>query len=70
MGKDTNIEFIDMPESLRNQYQYYTKANMEKFHSVFPDFRFHSVESGVADYVKNYLMKKDQRLNTRKNNAN
>jgi ADP-L-glycero-D-manno-heptose 6-epimerase len=69
MGKKSDIEFIDMPESLRNQYQYYTKANMNKFHSVFPDFRFHSVEAGVADYVQNYLMKPNPRLNTRKKNA-
>jgi len=56
MGKKTNIEFIDMPESFRNQYQYYTQANMNKFQSILPDFSFTSLEDGVHDYVKNYLL--------------
>lgn len=57
MGKDENIEFIDMPMSIRNQYQYFTEANMEKFSKLLPDFKWSSVEDGVEDYVKNYLMK-------------
>jgi ADP-L-glycero-D-manno-heptose 6-epimerase len=50
-----NIEYIDMPESIRNQYQYYTCANMEKFKNLLPDFRFSTIEEGVRDYVSNYL---------------
>ncbi|MDD0853507.1 ADP-glyceromanno-heptose 6-epimerase [Halobacteriovorax sp. GB3] len=57
MGKEENIEFIDMPMSIRNQYQYFTEANMEKFSKLLPDFKWSSVEDGVEDYVKNYLMK-------------
>lgn len=57
MGKTPNIEFIDMPLSIRNQYQYFTEADMKKFQSVFPQFKFHSLEDGVTDYVTNYLMK-------------
>ncbi len=57
MDRNVNIEFIDMPLSIRSQYQYYTEADMTKFKSVFPDFKFHSLEEGVTDYVKNYLMK-------------
>lgn len=49
------IEYIDMPESIRHQYQYYTQANMEKFHRVFPNFQFTSLGSAVADYVENHL---------------
>jgi ADP-L-glycero-D-manno-heptose 6-epimerase len=59
MGKKTNIEFIDMPVSIRDQYQYYTQAKMDKFKTVNPDFSFTSLEDGVNDYVKNYLMKED-----------
>lgn len=59
MGKDENIEFIDMPESIRNQYQYYTQAEMKKFHQVFPEFKFGTLEESVTDYVQNYLMKND-----------
>ena len=66
MGKEANIEYIDMPESIRDQYQYYTKANMEKFHKSFSEFRFNSLESGVTDYVTKYLAKADPYLNSRR----
>jgi ADP-L-glycero-D-manno-heptose 6-epimerase len=56
MGKDENIVYIDMPESLRNQYQYYTQARMDKLFKAIPDFQFHSLEDGVKDYVQNHLM--------------
>lgn len=59
MGKDENIEYFDMPESIRGQYQYYTQAEMEKFKKNFPNFKFSSLEEGVTDYVQNYLMKED-----------
>ena len=55
MGKEPNIEFIDMPERLRGKYQYYTQANMEKLRSVGYDKEFYSLEDGIADYVCNYL---------------
>lgn len=57
MGEKKNVEFIPMPESIRDQYQYFTQADMTKFKKLFPDFEFTSLEEGVADYVQNYLMK-------------
>lgn len=57
MGREPNIEFIDMPEMLRGKYQYYTQANMEKLRSVGYSEDFYSLENGVTDYVKNFLMK-------------
>jgi ADP-L-glycero-D-manno-heptose 6-epimerase len=63
MGKEPNIEFFDMPERLRGQYQYFTEANMDKFKSVFPNFQFASLEEGVTDYVQNYLLKEDPNYN-------
>lgn len=63
MGKEPNIEFFDMPERLRKQYQYFTEANMDKFKSVLPAFEFHSLEQGVTDYVTNYLLKEDPNYN-------
>jgi ADP-L-glycero-D-manno-heptose 6-epimerase len=57
MEVKVNVEFIPMPESIRDQYQYYTQAEMKKFNSVFPEFEFTSLEDSVSDYVKNYLMK-------------
>jgi len=59
MGKNENIEYFDMPESIRGQYQYYTQAEMEKFKKNFPNFKFSSLEESVTDYVQNYLMKDD-----------
>lgn len=57
MGIAPNIEFIDMPEALRGQYQYYTQAEVAKLMSVLPGFEFTSLEAGISDYVQNYLMK-------------
>ena len=59
MGKEANIEYIDMPENLRGQYQYYTQAEMGKFHQFLPKFKWMSVEEGVEDYVKNHLMQEN-----------
>jgi ADP-L-glycero-D-manno-heptose 6-epimerase len=55
LDKETNVEFIPMPDELRAQYQYYTCANMQKFEHILPGFRFKTIEAGVSDYVKNYL---------------
>lgn len=57
MGLEPNIEFIEMPESLKGKYQYYTQANMEKLRSVGYTESFYSLEEGAKDYVQNYLMK-------------
>lgn len=57
MGITPNIEFIDMPADLRGQYQYYTQAQVGKLISALPEFEFTSLETGVHDYVQNYLMK-------------
>ncbi len=57
MGVDENIEFIDTPEDIRDKYQYFTQAKMEKLLSIGYDKGFHSLEDGVNDYVKNYLLK-------------
>ncbi|RLD59420.1 MAG: ADP-glyceromanno-heptose 6-epimerase [Bacteroidetes bacterium] len=57
MGVDENIEFIDTPEDIREKYQYYTQAKMAKLLSIGYDKGFYSLEDGVDDYVKNYLLK-------------
>lgn len=57
MGKDVNIEFIDIPEDIRDKYQYFTEANMSKLREAGYDKGFTSLEDGVEDYVKNYLMR-------------
>ena len=50
-----------MPEDIRDKYQYFTEANMSKLRSIGYDKPFTSLEDGVEDYVKNYLM--DQKYN-------
>jgi ADP-L-glycero-D-manno-heptose 6-epimerase len=56
MGKGENISFIDTPADIRDKYQYFTEANMSKLKSIGFDQKFTSLEDGVEDYVKNYLM--------------
>ncbi len=55
-GLEPNIEFIDMPLDIRDKYQYFTEANMNKLRAAGYDKPFSSLEEGVADYVKNYLV--------------
>ena len=57
MGKEPKIEFIEMTETLRGKYQYYTQAHMDKLRSVGYTEGFYSLEDGAKDYVQNYLMK-------------
>ncbi len=62
MGKKPKIEYIEMPEDLRNQYQYLTEAPMQKIKKAGYKKTFTKLEDGVADYVKGYLMKEDAYL--------
>jgi ADP-L-glycero-D-manno-heptose 6-epimerase len=55
-GLTPNIEFVDMPEDIRDKYQYFTEANMNKLRAAGYDKPFSSLEEGVADYVANYLV--------------
>lgn len=52
-----NIEFIDMPEDIRDKYQYFTEADMSKLKNAGYADAFYSLEEGVNDYVRNYLSK-------------
>lgn len=51
------IEFIDIPIDIRNQYQYYTQAEMKKLKSLGYRKSFHSLENGIDEYVTRYLKK-------------
>jgi ADP-L-glycero-D-manno-heptose 6-epimerase len=51
-----NIEFVDTPADIRDKYQYFTEADMHKLLSIGYDKPFHSLEEGIEDYVKNYLL--------------
>lgn len=56
MGKPPVVEFIDTPIDIRDKYQYFTEANMSKLISVGYKKKFTSLEEGVNDYVRNYLV--------------
>jgi ADP-L-glycero-D-manno-heptose 6-epimerase len=55
MGVTEDISFIDTPEDIRDKYQYFTEANMQKLRSIGYNKPFHTLEEGITDYVKNYL---------------
>lgn len=61
LGIDKDIRFIDMPETLRPKYQYFTEAKMDKLREAGYDKPFYSLEEGAKDYVQNYL-DKDMRI--------
>lgn len=54
MGREPDIEFIDMPEHLRDKYQYYTCAVMDKIRAAGYPTDFHSLEDGVRETVCRY----------------
>lgn len=56
LNKSEDIQFIDTPIDIRDKYQYFTEANMNKLIQSGYDVPFHSLEQGVSDYVQNYLL--------------
>lgn len=56
LNKTPTIEFVDTPIDIRDKYQYFTEANMSKLKSIGYSKPFHTLEEGVKDYVKNYLV--------------
>ncbi len=52
---EPNIEFIDTPLDIRDKYQYYTQAEMDKLRKIGYTRAFITLEDGVQDYVGNYL---------------
>lgn len=57
MSKRENIEYIDTPVDIRDKYQYFTEAKMEKLKKIGYSKPFHTLEEGTSDYVQNYLIK-------------
>jgi len=56
LNKPEDIEFIDTPADIRDKYQYFTEANMEKLRKIGYSTTFTQLESGVKDYVTKYLI--------------
>jgi ADP-L-glycero-D-manno-heptose 6-epimerase len=57
INKKPEINFIDTPADIRDKYQYFTEANMTKLISAGYNSPFTSLETGVKDYVTEYLVK-------------
>ena len=58
-GFEPKIEYHDMPEGLRGQYQYFTEADMSRLRAAGYNAPMTSLEDGVGDYVRDYLSKAD-----------
>jgi ADP-L-glycero-D-manno-heptose 6-epimerase len=56
MNVPENISFIDTPLDIRDKYQYFTEAKMNKLRKIGYSDPFYTLEEGVEDYVKNYLI--------------
>lgn len=56
MNKSENIEFIDTPEDIRDKYQYFTEAKMQKLLQQSYSEKFISLEDAIQDYVQNFLI--------------
>ena len=59
MGKEADISFIPTPEDIRDKYQYFTEAKMDKLKRNGYTKEFYTLEEGVTDYVQNYLIKEE-----------
>ena len=56
MNTPVSISFVPTPKDIREKYQYFTEASMEKLRSIGYSLDFFSLEAGIEDYVKNYLI--------------
>ncbi len=61
-NKNPDIHYIDTPISIRDKYQYFTEANMQKLKQAGYGGNFYSLEDGIQDYVQTYLSKEDPYL--------
>ena len=61
LDKKPKIEFIEMPETIRDKYQYFTQADISRLRAAGYSEKITSLESAVTDYVQNYLVP-DKRL--------
>ena len=60
MGKEPYIKFVDTPLAIRDKYQYFTEARMDRLKAAGYDKPFTSLEEGVSAYVNDYLSRPDR----------
>jgi ADP-L-glycero-D-manno-heptose 6-epimerase len=56
MELDPHISFVDTPLDIRHTYQYFTQADMQKLSEAGYNAGFYELETGIKDYVQNYLV--------------
>ena len=59
MEEEPEMDFIDLPDALKNKYQYFTQADISKLRAAGYDKPFTTLEDGVAKYVKDFLSSAD-----------
>jgi ADP-L-glycero-D-manno-heptose 6-epimerase len=59
MGRDPDIQYFDMPEHLRDKYQYFTQAKTDRLRAAGYDKPFTTLEEGVRRYVQDHLSQDD-----------
>jgi len=62
LGKAPAIDYMDMPETLREKYQYFTQADMDKLRAAGYTAPFTPLEEAAAEYVQGYLEQDDPHL--------
>ena len=59
LGKTPNIEYIDMPDTLKPQYQYFTEADITKLKQTTCPTKFSPLNAAIKDYIQTHLLQKD-----------
>ena len=57
----SEIEYIEMPETMRSSYQSYTEANINKLMNTFPNMKFHMFKEAIQIYL-DYLDEQKMRF--------
>ena len=58
-GRNANIEYVDTPEAIRDKYQYFTEARMERLRAAGYELPMTSLEDGIRMYVRDHLATAD-----------
>jgi ADP-L-glycero-D-manno-heptose 6-epimerase len=56
LNRKPNIQFIEMPDAIRDKYQYFTEANLSRLRAAGYTAPVTRIEDSVTDYVRNYLV--------------
>jgi ADP-L-glycero-D-manno-heptose 6-epimerase len=62
MDRPFAVDYIDMPESIREKYQYFTQANMSRLSALGCPMPGRNLNESVADYIRGYLSREDPYL--------